>query len=312
MRVLKFVLLIFISFVLTACFDENTLVIEDSKNYIALESPYYYNLNTKEIRSIEITPMEDWVLHFIQGNYAFFSENGNYQGLKLKALNLDTYEIKNVYSAGNLYDYDGLLGLDMLFPTLSETEYNSQLIRLNNNSWFFDNCIYSYKKQYLQCLNLTDGKISLVYEQLNISEVLLSHNNVYIVDNENNLYLSDIACTKLELLCKDFRCEGFLLYDKLVYYMSYNDTNKIYKLGTSEPFYICDSTLILRYITKDYLIVWNEADDSIYYSKHDNADFKLISKNPSAEIIYADSEYIYFYNGESVFVMDYEGEIIKI
>lgn len=298
---------------LTACSNsEDIISIEDKDcNYIALESPYYYNLTTNEIRSIETTPMNDWILYFIQGNYAFFSENKNYQGLNLSVLNLDTHEIKNVYRGGNLCNYDGLLGLDMLFPKLSETKYNSQLIRLNSDSWFFDNCLYSYKKQHLQCLDLNNGETNFVYEQLDISDVIRNQDKIYIMDTDNKLYISDIGCTKLELLSENFSCDNFLLYDKLVYYMTYEDTNKIYKLGTAAPFYVSDSMLSLKYITSDFLIVWNESDDSIYYSAHDKADFKRISKNIQAEIVYADGEYIYFFTGEEVIAMDYTGKIVN-
>lgn len=313
MKSIKIILLIIILISLVACSNKETFIDVDDKNckYIALESPYYYNLNTNEIRSIETTPMDDMILYFIQGNYAFFSNNENHQGLNLSVLNLDTYENKNVYRSGNLYDYDGLLGLDMLFPKLSESEYNSQLIRLNNNSWFYNNCIYSFKKKHLQSLNLNNNEISFVYEQLNISDVLRKEENIYIIDTENNLYISNMDCTNLELLCKNFSCDNFLLYDKLVFYITYEDASKIYKLGTETPFFVCNSNLSLKYITADYLIVWNEADDSLYYSTHDKANFKQISINPQAEIVYADSEYIYFFTGESVFLMDYTGEVIK-
>ena len=297
--------------IFTACTPSTeVIIVEDANRYIMLESPYYYDTKTDEIRSIETLPTEELYLYFIQGNLAFYSEIGNYAGVNLSVLNLNTYERKNIYRDGILYDKEGLLGLDMLFPSLGTSSYNSSMLRFDENSWFCDNKIYTFWRQKLQCLDLNSGAIEYVYEELNISEILREESNVYIICDDNKLYLSDEACTELELLSENFVCENFVFDGETVYYITAENPNVIYKLESDEPFYIDISNLMLCYAGSDVIIVYAE-DTGTYYAVYNEGNIICIDDFLCYEIVYVDEEKIYFYTGETVFYLYYNDKTIK-
>lgn len=273
---------------------------EDEGRYIALESPYYYDTYTNKIQSIESALSDSFYLYFIQGNIAFYSENSDSQSVNLYALNLDNYKKTLLYRSGKSYDYDGFLGLDMLFPKLSESSYDSSVLRPNENTRCYGNLMYTYKNGKILKTDLKTLKQNSIYGELNISSAFLMNGSFYIIDTARKLYLADLQAEALTLICDNFNCDSFLLYGNTGFYINYGEENKIYNLCDNSVFYESNTTLSFAYLTESMLFIYGNTDGSLYYSSTTEANFKKLANAPQQKILYVEKNIIYFFDGETV------------
>ena len=301
-----------------------TVSTQDQGNIMMEDFKYYFDAKTKTVKSVCSTPMEDSYLLFIQGDTAFLSksENSFSSGLDLYALNLVTYEEKHLFNSGNLNDYDGLLGLDNLFPSIGRNNVKWNFPHISEGSWYSNGHIYAFTNTDIKSIDIKTGSVEDCLKGYSITYVKRKNDKVYIADKEKGLFEADLNLENLKLIDEKAKTFLFNACGDKVFYEIPEDLSTIYLAGKNEPYMTTEFPVRLLYATDKKLILENEKDASYYFidTSSDDAVLTKICDYHGGEFSYADDEFLYFSYYESnyeeddtliVFWIGYDGKIYE-
>lgn len=275
-----------------------TVTTQDSGNIIMGDLKCYFDTETKTVRSVSPTLMEDRILLFIQGDTAFWcpSESFSSKRVDLYTLNLVTFEENHLFTSSNFYDYDGLLGLDNLFPSIGNEKVDVNFPGIRENSWYSNGCIYTFVNESIKSIDIKTGSVEDCLEGFSITEVKRKDDKVYIADKEKGLFEADLNLENLKLIEEKATTFLFDSCGDKVFYEIPEEPNTIYLAGENEPFITTEFPMRLRCATENKLILRAEADDYAYYSVDISSDDAVLTRicDDLGEFLHADEEYLYF------------------
>ena len=297
-----------IIFTLTACDSNFEYQGDSSTKYVALNESYFFDLHEKRIANLNPTPMGERTLFFIQGDVAFWSY-ANETLENLYTLNLSTYEENNIYKRERLIDYDALLGLEEVFPKISQSKINFELPRFNEDSWYSDGHIYTMHKDSYVRVNLNNKEKTPIFTAFNLEGVVRYENKLYIVENQRGLFVADLNGENTRLIDERIKDFNFRVDNEVVYFLEAD--KHIYLSQQKEAVWSDIEPLNLHYAVFEKLLF--SKNDEIYQlvKSFDKYSAVKIMTFPEAFFFHADEQFLYFYedtgSSKSVYWCDYNG-----
>lgn len=281
---------------LSGCSSVPTEISYESGRNIIIDYENYYDTKTHTVCSINPTPMDSRLLLFIQGDTAFWKKTDvSSSSVCVYTTDLSTYKESSLLNSGGSNDYDGLLGLDMLFPSMSSETFNADIPRINQDSWYCDGKIYTFENDTLKSIDTESGEIEICLSDYNIIAVKRYGNSIYFSDEEKGLFKCSLNLEKPVLTDEGIKTFSYIVIGENILYSK--DENTVCVSGDNSVSIRAKHDIIPIYSVGKKLILRSD-ETGRYYSfdtSKKNAKLYEICESPEAEFLCADEEGLAFF-----------------